>query len=161
MGRLGTEALEHIVFPKPSPRAKAQTWAPCAILMGFHTPELVIRSGQGQLSSAAKGPFFPQIARRGSRCQNPLEAHSQIQLSPEFIGCWTCLRLPCPSLPTHTYHPTVPEFLCAAKILHPQLSSHSALEVNIIKYTLILKYSVSILQCVSKVRLSHVKRSLN
>lgn len=46
------------------------------------------------------------------------------------------------SPPTHTYHPTVPEFLCVAKILHPQLSSHSALEVNIIKYTLILKYSV-------------------
>lgn len=40
-------------------------------------------------------------------------------------------------------------------------SSHSALEVNTIRYTLILKYSVSILQCVSKVPLSHVKRSLN
>lgn len=35
--------------------------------------------------------------------------------------------------------------MCSSKILHPHLSSHSALEVNIIKYILILKYSVSIL----------------
>lgn len=37
------------------------------------------------------------------------------------------------------------------KILHSHLSSHSALEVNSTKYILILKYSVSILQCISKV----------
>lgn len=82
--------------------------------------------------------------------------------SPEFSRCWTGLCSPCPSAPTHTHHPNGTWIcMCSSKILHPHLLSHSALEVNIIKYSLILKYRVSILQCALKVPLSHVKRSLN
>lgn len=36
---MGAETLEHIVAPKPDPRAKAQTWVPDAVLVEFHTPE--------------------------------------------------------------------------------------------------------------------------
>lgn len=145
MGRLRTKVLELTFAPKPNPRVKAQIWGPRAIPVEFHTPVLVIRPSQGWLLSEAKGPLFLQTAHQ--QVWNPLEARSHIQPSPEFIGCWTGLCLPCPSPPTHTHLPPSGTWICicSSKILHPHLSSHSALEVNIIKYILILKYSVSIL----------------
>lgn len=47
--------------------------------------QLYIQPGKGQLSSPAKGPLIPQPAGPGLCRQNPLEAHSQIQPSPEFV----------------------------------------------------------------------------
>lgn len=78
MGESGAKALEHTVAPEPSPGVKAQSGALHASLGEFHSPELVIRPGQGRLISAAQGPSCPYstpksltLESTGSTFSNP------------------------------------------------------------------------------------------
>lgn len=154
MVKLGAKALKHC-GPKPNPGAKAQTRAP-RLSWRSSTLRAGLRPRRGSLQ-----PRDPSSPRR--RTDNPDAGvhwkhilESNLHLSSSACG----LASTCPAfLPTLT--PPARQYLnpyMQPQILHPQLSSHSALEVNIIKYILILKYSVSILQYVSKVRLSHGKK---
>ena len=155
----GAKALEHCC-PETKPRGQGTDGSAACCPGGV--PHC--RAGGRARSGRSLQPRDPSSPRQHAEDPDTGIHWKHVLESNLHLSSWACgLASACPALlPPPT--PSARQYLnlCVQpRILHPQLSSRSALEVNIVKYILILKYSVSILQCVSKVRLSHGKRSLN